>query len=96
MLLFRYSRLWYCPTCKTNNTEAHAVCIYTRKRVLNTHHGRLVSHCLDKLMKFTRSRIAKTKRVRRFFQYVLAVLRRQATTKTFASAKVRRNFDICK
>ena len=62
MLLFRYSRLWYCPTCKTNNTEAHAVCIYTRRSVLNTHHGRLVSQCLDKLMKFTRFRIAKTKR----------------------------------
>ena len=69
MLLFRYSRLWYCPTCKTNNTEAHAVCICVRQNartILYTHHGRLVSLCFDKLMKFTRFRIAKTKRVRRF------------------------------
>ena len=31
-----------------------------------TLYGRLVSQCFDKLMKFTRFRIAKTKRVRRF------------------------------
>ena len=30
MLLFRSSRLWYCLRIRTNNTEAHAVCIIMR------------------------------------------------------------------
>ena len=30
ILLFRFSRLWYCPQFRTNNTEAHAVCIFVR------------------------------------------------------------------
>ncbi len=38
MLLFRLSRLWYCPLFRTNNTVAHAnVYTRTRKRVYHNY-----------------------------------------------------------
>ena len=78
MLLFRDSRLWYCLLFQTATLKPTPYVHIHVKRIVDTHYGRLVSHCFG-TSEFTRFRIAKTKRLRRFFQYVLALLRRQAT-----------------
>ena len=60
------------PSNPNNNTEAHAVC--ANARIMRVHYlhtnGHLVLQCFG-LYEFTRFRNAKTKRVRRLFQYVL-------------------------
>ena len=48
------------------------------------------------LANFAKIQSSRKQRFNKRLFYVLALLRRQATTKTFAGAKVRRNFDICK
>ena len=70
MLLFRFLRLWYCLLFQTATLSPRRMYIYTKNVYLNTHYGRLVSHCFG-TYEFTRFQEAKTKRVRRFFQYVL-------------------------
>ena len=47
-------------------------------------------------LNFAKIQSSRKQRSNKRLIYVLAVLRRQATTKTFAGAKVRRNFGICK
>jgi hypothetical protein len=96
------------PFVPNNNTEAHAVCITERVRervhLVYTHHGHL-SAAMFWNNEFTRFRIAKTKRVRRLFQYVLYLTRPKDiylqrglnTAKLlFCAAKVLHFFDICK
>ncbi len=36
ILLFRFSRLWYCPLIRTSNTETHYVCIYVYAHTART------------------------------------------------------------
>jgi len=65
MLLFRFLRLWYCLLFQTATLSPRRMYIYTKNVYLNTHYGRLVSHCFG-TYEFTRFQEAKTKRVRRF------------------------------
>ena len=59
------------PFVPNNNTEAHAVCIYMYAYAyLNYTYHRAPCAALFWNSEFTRFRIAKTKRVRRLFQYV--------------------------
>ena len=57
---------------KQQHCSPRRMYICTHKRVYMTIHTMSisVSQCFDKLLKFTRFRIAKTKRVRRFICYV--------------------------
>ena len=99
ILLFRYLRLWYCLLIRTSNTETHHVCTHTRKRVYLLYIP-WASSCRNVLdnSEFTRFQIAKTKRVRRLFQYVLISLTLMSTTATalsgFATQKYKKYF-IC-
>ena len=72
ILLFRQSRLWYCLFYPNSNTEAHAVRILyykvhaTRVHVYTYHRHLSVAMSWIKILKFTRFRLTKTKRVRRY------------------------------
>ena len=71
MLLFRSSRLWYCPKFRTNNTEPTLyvyimMYLYANARVQYIHTMGVCVAMFWNLCEFTRFRTAKTKRVRRF------------------------------
>ena len=97
------------PFVPNSNTEAHAVCISLIRYAIcahdvYTHHGHL-SVAMFWNSEFTRFQEAKTKRLRRLFQYVLYVThpkdiypqRGLNTAKlSFCAAKVQLFFDICK
>ena len=98
-MLFRIPRLWYCLLIQTATLKPtpyapmRAVCAYINYIPM----GILVSQCFG-LYEFTRFRNAKTKRVRRLFQYVLYLThpkdifpRRGLNT----GAKVQQLFEIC-
>ena len=70
-LLFRFTRLWYCPLFRTSNTEVHAeyvsTCVYlikyTRHKIYISW-GHQMLQCLGIKIEFTRFRKAKNKALR--------------------------------
>ena len=105
ILLFRILRLWYCLFTQTATlkptpyVQMRATCAY----IIYIPMGILCRNVLGD--EFTRFQNAKTKRVRRLFQYVLYLAhpkdifpqRGLNTAKlTFCAAKVQHFFDICK
>ena len=71
VLLFRFTRLWYCPLFRTSNTEVHAEYVSTRVYLIKyTRHkiyiswGHQLLQCLGIKIEFTRFRKAKNKALR--------------------------------
>ena len=98
MLLFRYLRLWYCPICKTNNTEAHAVCTHTRNMRIEIHTKGILCRNVLTNQRIYQIPSSQNKARKTLFinMSLLFYVGKRRGLKTFAGAKVRNFSDMCK